>query len=105
MKYAFFNKGLLNQNLKPMSVTEDPASGPWTAKDALAAAVLVDNQANATTKLKRYELFMKLNSHEDPTPESTGTDYSTEEVALLKEAALTYPTIFAGQLSYILDQK
>jgi hypothetical protein len=76
---------------------EDPA--PWTALMALKDALLADTQENTGSKLQRYELFLKLRDH------TTDTDYSLDEVALFKKAALMMQTIFAGQVSHLLDQK
>ena len=107
MKYDF-SKVLINQQRKPMTLTDDPDSGPWTAALALAAGVLAETSENAKSKLSRFNLWQKLGDHVSPGTAAgvaVPTDYSVEEVALLREAALTFPAIFAGQLVNILDQK
>lgn len=108
MKYDF-SKALVNQQRKPMTVS-DESTTPWTAQIALGAAVLVETSENAKTKLERFALWLKLNDHVDasaiqdavgPSP----TDYTSAEVSALTTAAMTYPALFAGQLVQILDQK
>lgn len=98
MKYDFLNFTLRNQRDVIMKTSDDEPA-PWTALSALKDAVLVDTQQNIDNKVARYDLYLKLREH---TPE---TDYSVEDVALLKKSALAMPTIFAGQLSRLLDQK
>jgi hypothetical protein len=110
MQYDF-SKVLTNAQKEPMKVSDAADAKPWTAKLALQQAILVDNEKNQGSKLERYSLWLKLDEHVDPPAAyaagepDPATDYSTEEVAALKTAALTFPTIFAGQLSRLLDQK
>lgn len=98
MKYDFAKAYLRNSEDTVVKVSDTNASA-WTAAHALKAAVLADTQDNQSSKVARYELFMKLKAA------TATTDFTSEEVALLKTAALTLPTIFAGQLAHLLDQK
>lgn len=109
MKYDF-SKVLKNVKGQPM-MAEEGGTTPWTALTALQNAVLSDTAENAGNKLKRYRLFQKLNAHIDTTlavmpgdGASISTDYTAEEIVLLNTAVLSYPTLFAGQLTDILDQ-
>jgi hypothetical protein len=113
MKYDF-SKALINQLRQSMTITDDANSGVWSAQIALSSALLVETTENAKNKLERFNLWLKLGDHVDCTggltatgaiSAVTSTDYSVEEVAILKAAALTYPALFAGQLVKILDQK
>lgn len=97
MKYDFTQE-LVNSEGTVVKVSDTNAT-PWTAWHALKSCILADTQANADSKMARYELFLKLKSATD------ATDFTAEEVSLLKTAALTLPTIFAGQLAHLLDQK
>jgi hypothetical protein len=103
MKYDF-SKVLINQQRKSMQVSDDNAA-PWTAALALSAALLVETNENVKTKLDRFNLWLKIGEHINPSDEAAGTDYSAKEVETLTAAAMTYPAIFAGQLVKILDQK
>lgn len=98
MKYDFPSVVLHNSDGTVVNVS-DTDTRPWTAQIALKAALLTDAQQNVESKMARYELFLKLRDHK---PES---EYTVEEIALLKKAAMLLPTIFAGQLSHLLDQK
>lgn len=69
------------------------------ARTALRFALLTDTADNAATKLKRFDLYMKLENSD------TKTDFSVDEVKTLKDAAMTQSTLVAGQLVTILDQK
>ena len=98
MKYDFSTFHLRNNRDAVMKTSDEDAT-PWTALAALKDAVLVDAQENQANKVQRYELYLKLRDH------LPDTEYTVEEVGLLKKAALALPTIFAGQLSRLLDQK
>lgn len=108
MKYDF-SKVLKNVKGQPM-MAEEGGTTPWTALAALQNAVISDTAENAGNKLKRYRLFQKLNAHIDDTSSAEAattlisTDYTADEVVLLNTAVLSYPTLFAGQLTDILDQ-
>lgn len=97
MKYDF-KAPLRNSQGTVVRISNDD-SGPWTAQVALKDALLNDNEENQHSKMARYELFLKLRDH------TADTEYSAEEVSLLKKTALVLPTIFAGQIAHILDQK
>lgn len=97
MKYDF-SKSLHNSKEAIVKVADDDTSA-YTVMHALKDAVLADTQQNQESKLARYELWLKLRQH---TPD---TDYSLDEVSLLKKCAMTMPTVFAGQVSHLLDQK
>lgn len=110
VKYNF-SAPLFNAQQKPMTISETDLS-PWTAKLALQAAILVDTAKNEDSKMKRYELFLKLRGHVDEQTvrdanddKDSATDYTAAEIGLLQASAFTYTTLFAGQLSHILDQK
>lgn len=69
---------------------------PLTVGFALRNAVLTDTEANKATKLKRYDLYLKLTAGEDT--------YTAEEASTMKAAVLdSYATIVAGQLAKLLD--
>lgn len=98
MKYDFESLHLINSEGVVVK-TSDTDTSPWSALKALKGAILTDSAENIQSKVARYELFLKLR-------ESTAdTDYTLEDVGHLKRAALTLPTVFAGQLSHFLDQK
>jgi hypothetical protein len=65
---------------------------------ALKSAILAD-ASDAADKLKRFEIFLKLKTH------TLETEYEIDEVSLLDKAALALPTLFAGQLHYLLSGK
>ena len=96
MKYTFATAALETDTGTPM-LTSETDSAPYTADKAFARGLLADTNDNTKTKLERYELFLRVRANED--------EYSAKEVALLREAALVYPTLIAGQLVKILDQK
>jgi hypothetical protein len=109
MKYNFSIVVLKNVKQQPM-MAEEGGTAPWTALLALQSAIINDSQENIASKLTRYKLFQKLLAHTDALPAladaepASSTDYTAEEVVLLKAAVLTYPTLFAGQLTDILDR-
>lgn len=70
----------------------------------LKRAVLADNTPDGkpippTEKYPRFELYMKLRQA------TSDTDFSTDEVQLLEKAVLAFPTLIAGQLTYLLHNK
>jgi hypothetical protein len=91
------SKQLHTSEGKPMTIS-DKNDAPWTAGMALANALLADNAKNADTKLTRYQLWLKISRDSEP-------DFNLEEMKLLKDAALMFPTIFAGQLVDILEKR
>lgn len=97
MKYDF--NAVLHNSDGSIVKTSDTDTAPWTSQAALKSALLTDAQQNADSKMARYELFLKLRDHK---PE---TEYTVEEITLMKKAAMLLPTIYAGQLSHLLDQK
>lgn len=96
MRYDFSNAVILLPDGLPMPVSETDKS-PFTATKALMTGLLADNQSNQNSKMERYELFLKVRS--------CALTYAVKEVALLREAALVFPTLIAGQLVYMLEQK
>jgi len=97
MKYDFNVFVLQTADKKPMPMDEATDKSPFTAAIALARALLADTAENNKTKLERYDLFLRVRALD--------VEYSAKDVALLREAALVYPTLIAGQLVAILDQK
>lgn len=98
MKYDFSIKLKSVIAGTPLKLNEND-SGPVTAGKALQFALLQDTADNAKTKLARYDLYVKLGVANEK------TDFSTEEVKILKDAALVMATLVAGQLVHILDQR
>lgn len=68
-------------------------------RHALLAEVNPAGQPVGTdVKRKRYQLFVKLAN-------ATEVDLTIDEVSLLKDAVWVFPTLTAGQLDDILEQK
>lgn len=110
MKYDL-STVIYNAQRKSMTVTEDPSSGPWTAAAALSQAILFETEENKGNKLQRFALWLKLSDHVNPsdiqsdTDSVSGTNYTVEELNLLKAASLAaYPALIAGQLVKILEK-
>jgi hypothetical protein len=97
MKYDLLNKKLVGMDGQPLTMAGQVEG--LTAKKALQFALLTDTANNAASKLARYDLYIKLKDANEK------TDFKIEEVATLKEAALTMSTIAAGQLVHTLEQK
>jgi hypothetical protein len=75
------------------------ADGPATALKGLRTALISDPQGlTASDKSARYSLFIKLSKA------TADTEFTVEEVALLKKAADIFPTMVYGQLCALLDQ-
>jgi hypothetical protein len=98
MKYDFSMKLKSMIPGKPMTLDENDRS-PLDAKKALQFALIQDTPDNAGTKLARYDLYVKLGVCNEK------TDFSAEEVKILKDAALKQPTLVAGQLVHLLEQR
>lgn len=97
MKYDFTVQ--IRDEFDVLVKTSPTDSKPWTILAALKGAVLADRPENQGNKVQRYELWLKLRDH------GPDTEYSTEEVTLLKSCALTLPAFYAGMVSHLLDQK
>lgn len=98
MKYDFSTKIRSMVDGKPMTLDETSKT-PLTAKTALQFALITDRPDNDKTKLARYDLYVKLGVANEK------TDFTTEEVKILKDAALTQATLVAGQLVHLLEQR
>lgn len=96
MIYKFKSATLISEegSIIPVSDTDKSA---FSAEAALARGLLKDTPKNESTKIERFELYMRLKAGE--------TTFSAADVALLRESALQFPTLIAGQLCRILDQK
>lgn len=80
--------------------TGKPSNFRKTLITLCAADVDGDGQpVKGTEKVKRFEIYMKLKAA------TRVVDLSSDEVGLLSQAALAFPTIIAGQVRYFLDQK
>jgi hypothetical protein len=98
MKYDF--SVVLNSMVSGVPMTLDVTDNtPLTAKKALQFALIQDKPDNEATKLQRYDLYVKLGTCDEK------TNFSAEEVKILKDAALKQPTLVAGQLVHLLDQR
>lgn len=99
MKYDF-STILLDATDKPIA-TSDTDVDSFTVRKACLQAVLVDDQENRASKESRYGLFVAIKSAKDADIELT-----LDEVQLLKkQVLLAYPTIIAGQICMVLEQK
>ena len=98
MKYDLAAQILTNEEDKPID-TSDTDKTPFNAQRAIARGLLNDTTNNASSKTERFDLYLKVRAS------TADTDFSAPEVALMREVALTYPTLFAGQLVRILDQR
>jgi hypothetical protein len=92
-----YNFGYVLKNIDGSDAVE--ADGPATALKGFRSALVSDPQGlTAGDKASRYSLFLKLAKAD------AETEFTVEEVALLKKAIDIFPTIVYGQLCALLDQ-
>lgn len=98
MKYDF-DIPLLDVEGKPIVVSETD-SRVFTAQMAMSRGLLADTKDNEGSKLARYELYLKIRGRD-----AAATDFTADEAKLMRDAAMTFPTLLAGQLVRVIDQK
>lgn len=77
----------------------DETGKPAEMKTILSRALLTDTADNASTKLERFELWLKLKGA------AVALELSTEEAALIKSASKVYSTLIHGQLVHWIEQR
>jgi hypothetical protein len=77
----------------------DENGKPADLKTILSRALLTDTADNTSTKLERFELWLKLKSA------AVAVEFSTEEAKLIKDASKVYPTLIHGQLVHWIEQR
>jgi len=95
-----FTTQLVDANDEVVLEDEKPVEVKLLLKRAALADFLPDGRPiPSDEKFNRFELYMKLRSADEH------TDFSLDEVALLDRAVLVFPTLIAGQLHYLLQNK
>jgi hypothetical protein len=95
-----FTATLVDAEDKPVLENDKPANVLTLFKRAVIADIGPDGRPiTGDEKYPRFELYMKLRS-----ADST-TDFTLDEVQLLEKAVRVYPTLIAGQLTYLLHNK
>lgn len=72
----------------------DEDGKPADLKKVISKALLTDTAENAKSKFERFELWIKLKLAE------VEAELTTDEAALIKEAASVYSTFIAGQIAF-----
>ena len=95
-----FAAQLLDANDAVVLEDEKPAKIITLLKRAVLADYTPQGQPiPADDKYKRFELYLKLKSADNE------TDFTLDEIALLDNAVLVFPTLISGQLHYLLTKK
>lgn len=90
MKLTRLSATILTTEDTPMPISETN-SAAFTVRKALINSCVADGEANATTKMARYDLYKKLKRGDDI--------FDIEAVKLLKDSVLlAYGTLIAGQV-------
>jgi hypothetical protein len=91
----------LDQTLKTLEgadlATSEKDQTPFSVRNAIANALLLDTDDNKPSKMDRYALFVRIKTLKE-------SDFTTKEAALMREAVLSaYNTFVAGQTVDALD--